>query len=100
MVSIGMIEELWTSADTTLEGGTPRPENINYLDLPDDFFRIRLVAQILDTCGVCFDRGAAKKKMDFFLTFFQVINYHALVLIFLHVSLVLHLHQDAAAHGY
>ena len=43
--------------------------------MPDDYFRIRLVCNILDTCGVCFDRGAAKKKLDFFLTFFQVISW-------------------------
>ncbi|KAI9825997.1 MAG: hypothetical protein M1819_007452 [Sarea resinae] len=53
------------------EGGTPIPGRFNPLDMPDDFFRIRLVCTILDTCGVCFDRGAAKKKLDFFLTFFQ-----------------------------
>lgn len=54
------------------EGGTPVPGRINMLDMPDDFFRIRLVCTILDTCGICFDRGSAKKKLDFFLTFFQV----------------------------
>ncbi|KAL5000944.1 armadillo-type protein [Aspergillus recurvatus] len=53
------------------EGGTPMPGKINMLDLPDDFFRIRLVCQLLDTCGHCFDRGSAKKKLDFFLKFFQ-----------------------------
>ncbi|OJJ47026.1 hypothetical protein ASPZODRAFT_131950 [Penicilliopsis zonata CBS 506.65] len=53
------------------EGGTPMPGRINVLDLPDDFFRIRLVCTILDTCGHCFDRGSAKKKLDFFLNFFQ-----------------------------
>ncbi|KMU92161.1 hypothetical protein CIHG_10022 [Coccidioides immitis H538.4] len=53
------------------EGGTPIPGKICPLDLPDDFFRIRLVCTMLDTCGVCFDRGNSKKKLDFFLTFFQ-----------------------------
>ncbi|KAI9669467.1 MAG: hypothetical protein M1817_004692 [Caeruleum heppii] len=53
------------------EGGTPRPGRICPLDLPDDFFRIRLVCTLLETCGMCFDRGTAKKKLDFFLTFFQ-----------------------------
>ncbi|EEP81517.1 conserved hypothetical protein [Uncinocarpus reesii 1704] len=53
------------------EGGTPVPGKISPLDLPDDFFRIRLVCTMLETCGVCFDRGNAKKKLDFFLTFFQ-----------------------------
>lgn len=53
------------------EGGTPAPGKVNPLDQPDDFFRIRLVCTILDTCGVCFDRGSSRKKLDFFLTFFQ-----------------------------
>ncbi|KAE8136525.1 armadillo-type protein [Aspergillus pseudotamarii] len=53
------------------EGGTPIPGKLNPFDLPDDFFRVRLVCTLLDTCGHCFDRGSAKKKLDFFLTFFQ-----------------------------
>jgi regulator of nonsense transcripts 2 len=53
------------------EGGTPAPGKVNSLDQPDDFFRIRLICTILDTCGVCFDRGNSRKKLDFFLTFFQ-----------------------------
>ncbi|KAL1964419.1 hypothetical protein VTN77DRAFT_6977 [Rasamsonia byssochlamydoides] len=57
------------------ENGTPTPGKINVLDMPDDFFRIRLVCTLLDTCGVCFDRGSAKKKLDFFLTFFQYYIY-------------------------
>ncbi|KAI9683417.1 MAG: hypothetical protein M1829_005489 [Trizodia sp. TS-e1964] len=52
-------------------GGTPRPGAICPLDMPDDFFRIRLVCSLLDTCGMCFDRGSSRKKLDFFLTFFQ-----------------------------
>ena len=55
------------------EGGTPISGKLNPLDLPDDFFRIRLVCTLLDTCGHCFDRGSARKKLDFFLTFFQVL---------------------------
>ncbi|KAI9805049.1 MAG: hypothetical protein M1825_000883 [Sarcosagium campestre] len=57
------------------EGGTPKPTQICPLDLPDDFFRIRLVCNLLETCGVCFDRGTAKKKLDFFLSFFQYYIY-------------------------
>lgn len=53
------------------EGGTPVPGKISPLDAPDDFFRLRLACTLLDTCGHCFDRGSAKKKLDFFLTFFQ-----------------------------
>ncbi|KAI9894051.1 MAG: hypothetical protein M1814_004821 [Vezdaea aestivalis] len=53
------------------EGGTPRPGQVCSLDLADDFIRLRLVCTILDTCGVCFERGNARKKLDFFLAFFQ-----------------------------
>jgi regulator of nonsense transcripts 2 len=42
------------------------------IDMPDDFFRVRLVCVLLDTCGMCFDSGSQKKKLDNFLTFFQV----------------------------
>ncbi|KAI9824459.1 MAG: hypothetical protein M1832_001994 [Thelocarpon impressellum] len=57
------------------EGGTPKPGRLCPLDMPDDFFRIRLVCMLLETCGVCFDRGTARKKLDFFLTFFQYYLY-------------------------
>ena len=40
--------------------------------MPDDFFRIRLVCVLLDTCGMCFDRGSQQRKLDNFLTFFQL----------------------------
>ncbi|THX95339.1 ARM repeat-containing protein [Aureobasidium pullulans] len=52
-------------------GGFARPGAYNMLDLPDDYFRIRLVASLLETCGMYFDKGAVKKKLDFFLSFFQ-----------------------------
>ncbi|KAL9058037.1 MAG: hypothetical protein Q9206_002101 [Seirophora lacunosa] len=52
-------------------GGTPSRGYLNSLDMPDDFFRIRLVCTMLDFCGGFFDRGTARKKLDFFLTFFQ-----------------------------
>jgi regulator of nonsense transcripts 2 len=53
------------------QGGYARPELYNPLDLPDDYFRIRLVCNLLETCGMYYDKGAAKKKLDFFLTYFQ-----------------------------
>jgi hypothetical protein len=58
--------------DTDIADGRPLPRQPCVLDMPDDFFRIRLVCVLLDTCGMCFDRGAQKKKLDNFLTFFQV----------------------------
>ena len=53
------------------ENGRPTLGRASPFDLPDDFFRVRLVCTVLDTCGGCFDRGSSKKKLDFFLTFFQ-----------------------------
>jgi regulator of nonsense transcripts 2 len=47
------------------------PGRINPFDQPDDFFRIRLIATILETCGMFFNKGAAGKKLDYFLSFFQ-----------------------------
>ncbi len=55
-----------------LLGGPPIPGRINPFDMPDDFFRIRLVATLLETCGIFFNRGAAGKKLDYFLSFVQV----------------------------
>ncbi|KAF7944881.1 uncharacterized protein EAE97_005514 [Botrytis byssoidea] len=56
-------------------GGPPVPGRINPFDMPDDFFRIRLVAILLESCGVFFSRGAAGKKLDYFLSFFQYYIY-------------------------
>ena len=56
----------------TRSGGPPVPGRTNPFDMPDDFFRIRLVAILLESCGVFFSRGAAGKKLDYFLSFFQV----------------------------
>lgn len=53
------------------EGGYARPGLYNPLDNTDDYFRIRLVCNLLETCGMYYDKGAAKKKLDFFLTYFQ-----------------------------
>lgn len=53
------------------QGGFARPDLYNPLDLPDDYFRIRLVCNLLETCGMYYDKGAAKKKLDFFLTYLQ-----------------------------
>ena len=41
------------------------------MDPPTDFFRIRMVATVLETCGGYFDRGVAKRKLDVFLVYFQ-----------------------------
>lgn len=36
-----------------------------------DFFRIKLVCVLMETCGHYFDRGIVKQKLDRFLIFFQ-----------------------------
>ena len=56
-------------------GGAPIPGKINPLDMPDDYFRIRLAATILETCGMYFNKGAAGKKLDYFLSFLQYYIY-------------------------
>ncbi|KAF2089434.1 ARM repeat-containing protein [Saccharata proteae CBS 121410] len=52
-------------------GGIPKPGSMNPLDLPDDYFRIRLVCNLVETCGLYYEKGQSRKKFDFFLTFFQ-----------------------------
>ncbi|RKF61378.1 Regulator of nonsense transcripts 2 [Erysiphe neolycopersici] len=56
-------------------GGPPIPGRLTPYDMPDDFFRIRLIATILETCGVFFNRGASGKKLDYFLSFLQYYIY-------------------------
>ncbi|PBP19626.1 MIF4G domain-containing protein [Diplocarpon rosae] len=56
-------------------GGPPVPGRPNPFDMPDDFFRIRLIATVLESCGMFFNRGAAGKKLDYFLSFFQYYIY-------------------------
>ena len=51
--------------------GYAQPGKIAVIDMPDDYFRIRLVSALLETCGVYFEKGVVKKKLEFFLTFFQ-----------------------------
>ncbi|MEW5315382.1 MAG: hypothetical protein WDW38_006816 [Sanguina aurantia] len=51
--------------------GHETPERLAALDPPDDFFRIRLVCALLETCGCYFNEGAARKHLDRFLTFLQ-----------------------------
>jgi regulator of nonsense transcripts 2 len=45
------------------------------IDPPDNIVRIRLICQLLETCGQYFSSGLAKKKLDCFLYFFQVFIY-------------------------
>jgi hypothetical protein len=41
------------------------------LDPPHQSHRVRLVCEVLDTCGSFFNRGSNKKKLDAFLLYLQ-----------------------------
>ncbi|KAF9012414.1 transcription factor [Cyathus striatus] len=72
LLSSGIIfDTLWSLVTFGHPEGRPLPHQHVSLDMPDDFFRIRLVCVLLDTCGMCFDRGTQKKKLNNFLTFLQ-----------------------------
>ncbi|KAH9851383.1 ARM repeat-containing protein [Lenzites betulinus] len=73
LISSGIIfDTLWTLVTFGHPEGRPTPGQPSPIDMPDDFFRIRLVCVLLDTCGMCFDRGSQLRKLDNFLTFFQL----------------------------
>jgi len=63
-----------TEENEDTEDGTQLPEILadpqHPIEAPWDFFRIKLVCVLLETCGHYFDRGASKQKLDRFLTFF------------------------------
>ncbi|KAH7912407.1 ARM repeat-containing protein [Hygrophoropsis aurantiaca] len=72
LVGSGLVfDTLWSLVTFGHPDGHPVPHQACPLDMPDDFFRVRLVCVMLDTVGMCFDRGTQKKKLDSFLTFFQ-----------------------------
>lgn len=44
---------------------------MSHLDAPDNLFRIKLVCDLLETCGQHLNSGQDKKKLDCYLLFFQ-----------------------------
>jgi len=66
-----IMDTLYKILNYSHEGGYAQPGKINPIDLPDDYFRIRLACALLETCGHCFEKGALKKKLDFYLSFLQ-----------------------------
>ena len=67
-----IFDTLWTLVTFGHIDGKPLPNLSVPLDSTSDFFRIRLICTLLDTCGSCFDQGNQKKRLDNFLTFFQM----------------------------
>ncbi|KAG0198675.1 hypothetical protein BGX28_007898, partial [Mortierella sp. GBA30] len=67
---------IFSTLDTLIttghEKGRASPERPSPIDAPHDCFRIRLVCTLLDTCGMCFDHGSSKIKLDSFLVLFQM----------------------------
>jgi len=53
------------------ENGQPAHGKETPLDAADDFFRIRLVCAILDTCGATLDKAGQRQKVDVFMAYFQ-----------------------------
>ncbi|GAB6029878.1 Regulator of nonsense transcripts upf2, variant 2 [Chamberlinius hualienensis] len=51
--------------------GTSQFDTSAEYDPPDSLFRIRLVCVLLETCGQYFNSGSSKKKLDYFLNYFQ-----------------------------
>ncbi|KAI9597993.1 armadillo-type protein [Syncephalis fuscata] len=67
-----VFETLYTIITLGHENGRPAWGRICWLDLPNDFFRVRLCCVLLDTCGIYFNKGPSKARLDAFLTFFQM----------------------------
>ncbi|KAH8304670.1 hypothetical protein KR018_003021, partial [Drosophila ironensis] len=44
---------------------------VSPLDPPESLFRLKLACMLLDTCGPYFTSQATRKKLDYFLVFFQ-----------------------------
>ncbi|CDR87348.1 related to NMD2-Nonsense-mediated mRNA decay protein 2 [Sporisorium scitamineum] len=73
LITSGIVfEQIWSLATFGHPNGRPWPGQVAPLDAPDDYFRIRLICTLLDTCGACFDRGSLRKKLDDFLVFLNV----------------------------
>ena len=49
----------------------PEPGAPNPFDPPDHMLRIRLICVMLDTCAIYFSSGSSKRKLDYFLAYFQ-----------------------------
>nr|CAB3267522.1 regulator of nonsense transcripts 2-like [Phallusia mammillata] len=47
------------------------PSRISLFDPPEHLLRIRLVCVLLETCGQYFDRGSSKRRLDYFIAYFQ-----------------------------
>lgn len=49
----------------------PNETPVSKFDPPTDYFRIKLITELLDTCGAFFNKGSHAVKLDKFLVYFQ-----------------------------
>ncbi|GAA98251.1 uncharacterized protein L969DRAFT_342336 [Mixia osmundae IAM 14324] len=67
-----IFDVLWSLVTFGHPEGRPWPDYNSPTDPQDDYFRIRLVATLLDSVGPFFDKGGLKVKLDGFMTFFEL----------------------------
>ncbi|RXK37451.1 hypothetical protein M231_05274 [Tremella mesenterica] len=67
-----ILDTLWILISFGHQEAFPVPGRDSPIDSVTDFFRVRLVCTLLDSCGICFSKGSLKRKMDNFLVFFQL----------------------------
>jgi regulator of nonsense transcripts 2 len=52
-------------------GVAPNHDILSEVDPPESLFRLKIAAVLLDTCGQYFTSATSKKRLDYFLVFFQ-----------------------------
>lgn len=67
-----VFDQLWSLVTFGHPDGRPLPGQVSSLDAPDDFFRLRLICTVLDTCGPCFNKGSLRKRLDEYLAFLNL----------------------------
>lgn len=67
-----VFDQLWSLLTFGHPNGQPLPGQVCAMDAPDDYFRVRLVCTMLDTCGVCFNKGSLGKRLDEYLAFLNL----------------------------
>lgn len=67
-----IFDQLWSFITFGHPNGRPLPGQIVTMDSPDDYFRLRLICVLLDTCGPCFNKGSLKKRLDEFLAYLNL----------------------------
>ncbi|WVN87840.1 uncharacterized protein L203_103035 [Cryptococcus depauperatus CBS 7841] len=67
-----VFEVLWILLSFGHDESIPYPGRQSPIDAVDDFFRVRLACTLLDTCGVCFEKGSMGRKLDQYLLVLQL----------------------------